>query len=198
MGGYLVVFTQAIPDHYCKNPVLETTYNKNETEIKNLSIPSEYNEKCEIIEYSSCEEYNLDWSICDPSSGNFCTDDQLTELSNSINTLDESDQNVLCRNGYVWDNSTYASTAAEDFELVCTPSGVTLQVLTTSINYVGFIVGSFLRYLFGSIEFRIFSKFPDILYTQNFALNTMVDSVFRSDVWKDAPPTGIDISKSRS
>ena len=144
MGGYLVVFTQAIPDHYCKNPVLETTYNKNETEIKNLSIPSEYNEKCEIIEYSSCEEYNLDWSICDPSSGNFCTDDQLTELSNSINSLDESDQNVLCRNGYVWDNSTYASTAAEDFELVCTPSGVTLQVLTTSINYVGFIVGSFL------------------------------------------------------
>ena len=62
-----------------------------------------------------------------------------------ITDSDRNEENIVdCQNGYFWDTSVYDSTAAEDFEMVCTPAGITLQVLTTSINYVGFMVGSLL------------------------------------------------------
>lgn len=141
IGGYLVVFTQAVPEHRCYIPTLENpdTYNITDPELSQLGIVSTYNEKCEIIEYNECYQYDVDWeSNC--GSGNSCSNQTLYDLSAESRV--ENPDGVLCQNGYVWDQSVFARTAATDYELVCTSKGISMQVLTTSMNYVGFVVGS--------------------------------------------------------
>ena len=51
----MVVFTQAVPDHYCKPP--DYYGNFSEADYKTLAIPKYYDEKCGIEVYSQCEEY---------------------------------------------------------------------------------------------------------------------------------------------
>ena len=40
MASYLVIFTQAIPEHRCKIPTLDDTYNLTDSQVVDLAIPS--------------------------------------------------------------------------------------------------------------------------------------------------------------
>jgi len=135
MGTYLVIFTQAIPDHRCKISTLDDSYNLTNSQVISLAIPSSPGD-CNSTTYDPCLQYSIDWeSNC---SGNSCSESELIELSNQGKNDTE-----YCTE-YLWDTSTFKTTATEEFQFLCTTSGQVWQVMTASVLYIGNIVGAFM------------------------------------------------------
>ena len=136
MASYLVIFTQAIPDHRCSIPVLDTEYNLTDSQLISLAIPNSEGD-CNSTSYDPCLRYKIDWE--EECGGKKCSQEELIQISE--NGREETE---YCENGYVWDTSVFKNTATEEFEFLCTSSGQAWQVLTASSLYIGNIVGSFI------------------------------------------------------
>ena len=118
--GQMVVFTQAVPEHFCRS---------NDGGLDFSKIPKIKNEKCgsDAYIYSQCQQYE------DPTAKH------AANTSTSMSTT-----KISCQNGYIWDNSTFSSTFVTEYNLVCTPSNLFFQILIFSIFYLGGVLGSFI------------------------------------------------------
>jgi len=118
MNALATVFIGYTPDYRCNVPPIDNSSvfpNLTENEILTLTSPN-----------NTCKRY-----IYDVTS---CTEQNLT------NCIDTS-QTESCLDGYKYDTSLFTLTATTEFNLVC--ENDYLNSLSTSVYYVGLLIGSF-------------------------------------------------------
>ena len=169
--AFIIIFTQDIPDHYCKNPTL-SNYNFTNDEIKSYSIPYSIDEKCGKIIYSDCYEYNAPWSeLCGDGS---CSKQDLENYSKVY-----ANDTVKCQNGYEWLFSEPDRTSEPvEFELVC-GNGEAWQVVSTSGYYLGCAIGSIL----GGWLLDSFGRKNVVFITGIFLSGSLVACGFANTPW---------------
>ncbi|XP_063048214.1 solute carrier family 22 member 7-like isoform X2 [Engraulis encrasicolus] len=124
-------FIAAIPSHHCDINGLDTDgafANLTAEQRRTASIPLEQDGE--------------------PSSCLMFSEPQFHLLSNSSNTTDLPAAE-LCQNGWVFDNSTFKSTLASEWDLVCKNKG--LNKATATIFFIGVMFGAL---TFGSLSDR--------------------------------------------
>ncbi len=101
-----MVFTAAVPDHWCKVPELQNTSLPLEV-IKNLSLPRVTSGGEE--RYSQCKVYDLNYA-------DIVKNEKTMEvITGDRNATDQ----IECQHGWIYDTSIYKSTIVTDVSIMC-------------------------------------------------------------------------------
>ncbi|XP_008425113.1 solute carrier family 22 member 5-like isoform X1 [Poecilia reticulata] len=123
-GAFNLVFLTDVPDHHCFVPDL----NLSEEWRKSIIPKTVLNGKQEL---SRCSRYRLD-VVQNLSDGGFIP-------GRDINLTDLEEER--CVDGWSYSTDTYLSNVVTEFDLVC--SNQWAQPFTTSVFFIGVLVGSF-------------------------------------------------------
>ncbi|XP_066506405.1 solute carrier family 22 member 7-like [Hoplias malabaricus] len=151
----LNIFISVIPSHHCDFSALDNDNafgNLTQEERLRVSIPQDKDGT-----FSSCLMFS---------------EPQFHLLRNSSNSTDISV--VQCRNGWVYDKSTFTSSLATQWDLVCENSGMNKVVMT--IFFIGVMFGAA---AFGSLS-AIFGRRAMLLLSYILGLGFALISVFSS------------------
>nr|CAB3266150.1 organic cation transporter protein-like [Phallusia mammillata] len=140
----------------CQVPPIDnsTVYpNLTESDILNYTTPYDGS-------YQYCYKYGYDYNTCD----------------GTLSCANQSANSIQCDQGYWYDRSIFTETVITEFNLVCQRSY--LIPLSTSMYYVGMLVGSF---LFGNVADR-YGRKPTFIVTTILAIGCYFGTTFSISV----------------